>query len=111
MLRMTRSPAMPGPIGLQSSRSLDQATYVQHLSKTMNAAAAAHAGRRMYMKSNIKFTKMKNWICEICSIKFKKRTMDVLHIFDQVVCDKCYNKSKDKEFNEIQNYKVQYKIH
>ena len=44
---------------------------------------------------------MKNWICEICYIKFKKMTMSVLHIFDQVVCDKCYNKSENKEYNEI----------
>ena len=44
---------------------------------------------------------MTNWICEICSIKFKKHTFLVLHIFDQVVCDKCYDKSENKEFNEI----------
>ena len=30
------------------------------------------------------------WICEECSIKFKKFTEEVNHLLDKVVCDKCY---------------------
>ena len=57
MLRTTPSPATPGLIGPPWCRSRARVTYARRLNKTINAAAAARAGLKMFMKSNTRSTK------------------------------------------------------
>ena len=53
---MIRSPATPGPTGPPWYRNRARVTCARRLSKATTAAAAARAGLKMSMKSNIKST-------------------------------------------------------
>ena len=57
MPRMTRSPVRRGRIGPPWCRSRELVMYARPRIKGTNAAAVAHAGAKMSMKFNIKYTK------------------------------------------------------
>ena len=56
MQKMIRSPATPGTIGQPWWRRRELVTCARRLSRAINAAAAARAGLKMFMKFNIKYT-------------------------------------------------------
>jgi len=57
MQKMIRSPATPGTTGAPSWRRPELVTCARRLNRATSAAAAAHAGAKMSMKFNIKYTK------------------------------------------------------